>query len=385
MTLSHAIAQMLEDWAMRYQDPTLQRTSGRNPRWFIRPVIPQVTPTGLLRIQKRIILGACADMTRKDALRAKQRVMAEINGGAAVIQGQLRLADLVGPFREARLPMLAASTRRKYETHLKRHVSALEGEVLADLTPARLQAWLLSLDIAPATRADVRNLLSAIYEQARRWRLWTDANPVADVELGRLTPVREKYIPTVDELMRLRQALGCCGANTEGITGPDVRLMLDVVIATGWRISEVLGLRHDAIDGPFLIMRRRWHRGDLAEAAKTASGIRKNYVGPELAAALSARKGEFVFSGENGAPPDDRSLQQYLLRPCAEAAGCYRPGFGFHAFRRLNVTWRAEAGAHPFEIARAAGHSRVDMSLAYTVSGAEREAEVVEKIQRRIQ
>ena len=108
VTLSHAIAQMLEDWAMRYQDPTLQRTSGRNPRWFIRPVIPQVTPTGLLRIQKRIILGACADMTRKDALRAKQRVMAEINGGAAVIQGQLRLVDLVGPFREARLPMPVA-------------------------------------------------------------------------------------------------------------------------------------------------------------------------------------------------------------------------------------------------------------------------------------
>lgn len=384
MSLAHEIAQMLDAWGMRFQDPSLQKTSGKHARWYIRPVVPQVTRDGLVRVQKRIVLGTCAEMTKKDALRAKQRVMAEINGGAAVIQGQLRLADLVAAYREGRLPLLAASTRAKVESHLRR-IKLLEQETLAELTPPRLQAWLLALDVAPATRVDVRNILSSIYEQARRWRLWTEPNPLTDVELGRIVPARERTIPTEEELRRLRAALDCCPAVVEGVTGRDVRLMVDVAVATGWRISEILGLRRDAIEGPYLVMRRRWHRGDLAEVAKTAAGIRRNYVGEELAAELAARPGEFVFSGAAGTPPDDRNLQQHILRPSAKIAGCYQQGFGFHSFRRLNVSWRAEAGAHPFEIARAAGHTRVDMSLHYTLTDGGREAAVVEKIKERIQ
>lgn len=51
---------------------------------------------------------------------------------------------------------------------------------------------------------------------------------------------------------------------------------------------------------------------------------------------------------------------------------------------RWGPKWRAEAGAHPFEIAAAAGHSRVDMSLHYFKAG-DREVDVVEKIRRRVQ
>ena len=383
MTLPQTIAQILDNWGMRYQDPSITQTRGKHPKWIIRPVVPILTATGYERCHKTITLGRVADMTPKQAAREKQRVMAEINGGGSVITAQVKLSELVTRYREARLPMLASSTQAKHSAHLRNHIAELETLTLMELSPALVQSWLMKKDIAPATRADLRNLLSALFEQARRWRMWEGENPITLVDIGRMSAVRDKRIPTEAEVRRLREALDCCGSVTRGVRGPDVRLMLDVVIATGWRISEVLGLKQDAIHGETLEVRRRWHRGDWSETLKTAAGRRRNWVGL-LADELRGR-GDVVFAAADGNPPDDRDLNQHILRPCAVAIDCYWQGFGFHSFRRLNVSWRAEAGAHPFEIAAAAGHSRVDMSLHYAVAGKDREVDVGEKIRRRVQ
>lgn len=46
----------------------------------------------------------------------------------------------------------------------------------------------------------------------------------------------------------------------------------------------------------------------------------------------------------------------------------YYPGFGWHAFRRQNITWRQQVGgATPLEAQRAAGHGSRDMTSLYTV------------------
>lgn len=381
MTQPQTIAQILDNWGMRFQDPSITQTRGKHPKWIIRPVVPLLTATGYERRQKTITLGRVSEMTPKQAQREKQRVMAEINGGGAVITAQVKLSELVTRYKEARMPLLASSTQAKHLAHLKNHIAELETLTLMEVSPALVQSWLMKKDLAAATRADLRNLLSALFEQARRWRMWEGENPISLVDIGRMAPVREKKIPTEAQVRQLREALDCCGSVTRGIRGPDVRLIVDVVIATGWRISEVLGLRQDAINGEVLEAKRRWHRGDWSDT-KTVAGRRWNWVGL-LADELRGR-GELVFRAEDGHPPDDRDLHQHILRPCAKAVGCYWPGFGFHSFRRLNVSWRAEAGAHPFEIAKAAGHSKVDMSLQYFTRN-EREVDVVEKIRRRVQ
>ena len=52
--------QILEDWGMRFQDPSIQKTRGKNPKYFIRPVVPEWTENGIERRQKVITLGRCA-------------------------------------------------------------------------------------------------------------------------------------------------------------------------------------------------------------------------------------------------------------------------------------------------------------------------------------
>jgi len=55
-----------------------------------------------------------------------------------------------------------------------------------------------------------------------------------------------------------------------------------------------------------------------------------------------------------------------------------------HVFRRLNVTWRQQAGATPVEAQKAAGHASLDMTMLYTQTEEEREREHVEKIMERL-
>jgi integrase len=375
--------QILEYWGMRFQDPSIQKTRGKNPKYFIRPVVPQWTEQGIERRQKTITLGRCSEMTIKQAAREKQRVMAEINGGQTLITGQIRLRELIDRYRAAHLPTLATSTQGKYESHLRNHVSQLGGLALYEVTPDLLQSWLLGLSMNQTTRQDVKNLLSSMFEAARRWRLIDGGNPVRDVRIGRVAQVREKYLLTEAQIQSLRAALDCCGATGGGATGPEVRLLIDVILATGWRASEVLALQHDAICGEHLEVRRTWYRGELRATAKTAAGFRRNWVGAELAGELSGKSGQFIFGGEQ--PFDERGIQQHILRPCAESVGVYRPGFGLRLFRRENISWRQEAGATPAEVMRAAGHTRMDTTLLYTVVDAAREKSVVEKVRGRVQ
>jgi hypothetical protein len=43
-------------------------------------------------------------------------------------------------------------------------------------------------------------------------------------------------------------------------------------------------------------------------------------------------------------PPDDRDLLRYEFRPVLKRLNLYYQGFGWHAFRRQNVTWRQTVG-----------------------------------------
>jgi integrase len=359
----------------------------------------RITPEGAKPGQEVKRLGWADELTsRAKREGAKQAIMAEINSGRSFATAQIPLSFLIDKYRSGRLPQLASTTQKKYENHLDKHIEPDLGNLqLFEIEPSLLQTWLnkktcwsglvakrVERPMGSATKQDILHVLSALFDQARKWRMYQGANPCQDVELGRMEPVRQKYLLSERQTRNLLDALECCPSVTQGVTGVDVALMVRVVIASGWRISEVLGLQRDAIDGEVLELRRRWSRGNLSQLAKSKAGFRKNFVGP-LAAELLARPGGFIFTEAGGQPPDDRNLIQHILRPCAAALKCYREGFGFHSFRRLNITWRQEAGAKPFEAMILAGHSKPSTTMDYTVVDEKRERAQVKKMMRRIQ
>jgi len=100
-----------------------------------------------------------------------------------------------------------------------------------------------------------------------------------------------------------------------------------------------------------------------------------------LLAWADAHPGAFLFLRKDGGGLDDRDAQQHIFRPAAERAGIYRPGFGLHSLRRLNVSWRQSiGGASPLEAQKAAGHASLNMTMLYTQPEQDREREQVGRI-----
>lgn len=138
------------------------------------------------------------------------------------------------------------------------------------------------------------------------------------------------------------------------------KLVIETCIATGARISEVVGLMGKHVDlkvGTIKIEQRVWHQdvgepksdgswriwglGDLAERfrAKTDAEAR----GPE----------EWVFFQRRSPerPLWDSGVRD-ALHSAAEAERCDFPGLGPHSFRRANITWRQQVGGSAIEASK---------------------------------
>ena len=96
--------------------------------------------------------------------------------------------------------------------------------------PVAVEEWLNSIKRARATKAKIRNLMSANFRHAMRYE-WTDRNPI---KLVRQSAKREK-VPDVLELAELQLLLSKLSVRE--------RTLALLHAATGLRVSELLALR----------------------------------------------------------------------------------------------------------------------------------------------
>jgi len=376
----------------RYQDPKIQvRNDVARPFYWIRPYVPVVTESGIVRKQRSMALGFCDEISMREAKARKQQIMATVNAGKFLVQSQIPFSGILGKFIEVRLPQLGSATQEKYRNHIGNHIEpAFANLQMCDIDRPTVEAWLnekTATGLAHWTLLDLRNLLSAIFSKAAEWKLWQGENPCARLKVGGAAEVREKSIPKPDGLNSFLEALG----DTAIAPAEGARLMVLTAVTAGLRISEVLGLQPRDIDSRLGTVKvsRRWHRGNIDEPKSSASR-RERQVGGLADELLQFAEGkqaaEYIFgrSDRNGDPPDDRDLQQHVFRPAAEAVGIYAPGFGMHTFRRLNITWRQEVGATPFEAQKAAGHAKPSTTWSYTIADRDREREQVARIRERL-
>lgn len=377
----------------RWQDPKIQtRVDVSRPFYFVRPFVPVVTPGGIVRKQKSIPLGFCDETSKRQAQAKKQEVMATVNAGKFVVECQIPFRDLARKYLDARLPQLGAATQAKYRHHIENHLTPDLGNLrLCDIDPATVEAWLAEKakpkpnpdkpgeelpGLSWWTRADLKNILSAIFTAAAEWKLWRGDNPCTRVKLGRRRDVREKRILKPQDFLRLLMVL------------PEhVRFMVLIACLIGLRISEVLGLRWSDVEleKGTLTVAQRWHRGDLDEP-KSSRSRRTRQLGALAEEFRRWRPADqagagYVFRDADGQPYDDRNLNQHILRPAARELGLYWKGFGFHTFRRMNISWRQDlGGAHPMEAMLAAGHTKLETTSEYFVIDADRERSQVNRI-----
>jgi len=376
-TLSFSLSALLGSFGEnvpreRYQDPTIQQTG--NGSYYIRVWVDVITKDGIERRKKTVILGP-ESIGKRGAQAAKRLAMDKINRAAYVIQSQILFGELLDEYAKRHIARQSIPTQNKYTSLIKNHIRpAFESLQLIEVTGERVQGWLDAKGAdgkSWSTRADLRNLMSGIFQQARAWKYWQDENPIEYVTAGKKKLVRQKIKLTDDQTRRLLAALPS-----------QVRTLASVALFCGLRISEVFGLqeKHVELEAGTIYIEQRFHRGNL-DSVKTRKSERRvpmGHLAEELKKLCLGDPDRFVFqiatkAGRAGKFQkhficrDDRGLLQHFLRPAAKATGCHVPGFGWHSLRREAITaFNASLGVT--QAMQLAGHSTADMSAEYTLA-----------------
>lgn len=379
----HAILRRILDGARdsmpkKFQDGKLEkRTDVAHPYWFIRVALPQANGAKAKRQKHK--LGYCHEVTRQEAMKRRAALLSAANTCHLLIPVAIKFADVVRMFLEAKLPTFAQATQLWYRSVIDCHIlPAFQHKALGEIDRQMIEAWLVGKEQAGLSwwsRKALRGTLTAIFTAAKGWNLIAGELPTAGVSVGKKRVVRERRTITSEQFRSIVAALR-----------EETRFMILIAALAGLRISEVLGLQWRDIDfeAGELAVNRSWYRGtvnDTEEGRRVQRArvlmpeFRRRYPGPQ------ARE-QYVFLGDDGrTPPDERDILRYELRPALKRLGLYYPGFGWHAFRRANVTLRQTVGgASAIEAQKGAGHSSLDMTMLYTVTDAEREQEQVSKV-----
>lgn len=281
-------------------------------------------------------------------------------------------------------------TRKSYLSNLK-HLRGRWGTVRIDTMVENImeiRAWLnskdspdtpapLSADYSKQTRQHIRNLLHRMFEDAMAWKLLPfERNPMdlLEVDSGRRARAR-KVVLTADDIRKLV---------SHPQMPPHVRVIVLVLVSTGMRISEVLGLRWEDFDfaGGTIWIRRRADGNNIRET-KTEESEQESYpMHAVLAAALKAWRKEqepvkgWVFGCVLTGRPFHAStmLADHLKVVAREAgvAGLLEPNQGWHTFRHTYRALLADLEA-PLEVQQALmRHSRPEQTLEYGKFSAKR-------------
>jgi len=366
-----------------HQLPSVLRQDGARPYWYIRyRVRVLVGKNETRRKEKWHRLGYCDEIGKRQAERLRDDMMRKVNGQVYTIQTQMPLIDFLEKYRRLHVETLASGARKKYISLLHCHIEPAFAEVrMCDIGTEDLQRFINEKareGLSWWTRNDLKGVLSGIFSKATLWGYWHEDNPAAGIVLGRKKPKRQKRILTDEQTRALLAQMP-----------EQVRLMLLTAISTGMRVSELLALKWGRVDvnRGSVRVEERFYRGDTGEP-KSEKSKRVLSLGnlTQLYAQVkpaTAEEDAYVFHLD-GEPLDDRAILRDVIRPAAKRLGFHFEGFGWHSFRRQNLTVIQEVGATVFEAMAQAGHSRPNVTSEYTVIDLDRREQAVRRLQGRI-
>jgi integrase len=384
---------------VRIQHPAVhERTDRRGSYWFFRYWDDVQQADGTMKtVRKFRVVGPSEGenrLSKKKAEVERDKFLATINKPTVqekVVDGLVLFNKMVDKYKAAHVEaqvagryLLAKPTREKYLLHLEQRIVPQWGNRrLCEINPDEVQEWLFETCDSWHMMNDLRGIMSGIYSKAEEWGYWPEGrrNPMSRVKIGEKWSVRPERILTEGETVRVLARL----------SDPNL-LVIETAIATGARISEILGLKWLHVnleDGVIRIVQRNW-RGDIDDPKSKTSKrpltlgyLVDRYRVKAKADGALPEKWVFVRTDGSGLPLWDSGVRQALKR-AAVAEGCDFPGLGPHSFRRANITWRQEVGGSSIEASKIAGHSTVRMTEEYTKIQLTRQEELTRRIQERL-
>lgn len=285
------------------------------------------------------------------------------------------LADALAGFdRHLRLERnRSAHTVRAYVgdvTGLLTHLSRLGGRHPADLELAHLRGWLALLRRQGAARSSLARRSAA----ARSFTAWAHRTGLLPDDPGQLlaAPKAHRTLPAV---LRTDEAERLMTADPEGAAEPVVlrdRLAVELLYASGIRVSELVGLDVDDVDRARRLL-RVLGKGDkqrsvpYGTAADRALG---DWLATGRPALARPGSGPALLLGARGARIDPRTVRRIVHERVAQVPGA--PDIGPHGLRHTAATHLLEGGADLRSVQEVLGHANLSTTQIYTHVSVER-------------
>ena len=250
-------------------------------------------------------------------------------------------------------PKLKPKTFQSYVGYLHTHLyPAFGGRFIEEITTQDVQQFMNErAHLARKSLKSYHDLLAQILDAAVEDKIISE-NPAKSKRLANPS-TKEKEREAVPEV-QFKEIT----RNVMNLENSAEKLMLALLIFTGMRRGEALGLRWDDIDFKercMHIRRNVTHPGNppVIGTPKTRSGVRDVYFGENLEAILVVMKGEgFVFGGEK-----PLSRKEYLTLDSRIRKKVDLHGATPHVLRHTYLTTAAGENIDPKTLQSMAGHA----------------------------
>ena len=261
-------------------------------------------------------------------------------------------------------------TRRAYLGDL-RSLFAFLGErnqeaSLTSVTVPLLRSWLAAQAADGAARTTLARRTSAV-KTFTAWALrkgLMDGDPATRLQV----PKARRTLPSV---LREDQALDAMAAANSGAEQGDPmalrdRLIVELLYATGIRVSELCGLDIDDVDPSRRLLRvlGKGNKQRTVPYGKPAEHALAAWLSDGRPALIAAHSGHALLLGARGKRIDPRQARTVVHQTVAAVDGA--PDIGPHGLRHSAATHLLEGGADLRVVQELLGHSSLATTQLYT-------------------
>ena len=262
----------------------------------------------------------------------------------------------------------SAHTRRAYSGDLRSLFAYLDarGVGLDALSLPLLRSWLASAATTGAARTTLARRTSSVKTftawATRRGLLTSD--PAARLQVS-------KAHRTLPAVLRQDQALQAMAAAKSGAEQGDPlalrdRLIVEMLYATGIRVSELCGLDIDDVDTRYRVVRvlGKGNKQRMAPYGVPAADALRAWQSDGRPALANAESGPALLLGARGRRLDVRQARTVVHQTIAAVDGA--PDMGPHGLRHSAATHLLEGGADLRIVQELLGHSSLATTQLYT-------------------
>jgi integrase/recombinase XerC len=251
------------------------------------------------------------------------------------------------------------------------HMEKLNVLEFKDLTIEHIRSWLANLQTTGVARSTLTRRIVSI----RAFTNWAASNGWLTSDLGAklAIPKAHRTLPeilNVDEAAQVLKALEVKAGEEETAINLRDLAMLEVLYASGIRVSELCGLNLGDIDQSrnTLSVIGKGDRQRVVPLGIPAIKALQNYLSNGRAEFLNNKSADAVFLGTRGKRIDQRTVREVVY----EAMKAVGATMGPHGLRHSAATHLLEGGADLRTVQEILGHASLATTQIYTHVSPER-------------